>query len=85
MALKLNRPLKSKDQLILEGFSAEGALVFLDDFFEDEKSKLLQQMLICPEDDLSSRRAVYKYLCSLQKTMENKVVIGIQYATEQPE
>ena len=77
------RPLKTPEELILEGYNAEGALVFLKDFLESEKEKLLKEMINSPDDKLHERRAVYKYLCSIESALENKLITGINYAAEQ--
>lgn len=77
------RPLKTKQDLIAEGYQAEGALVFLDDFIEEEKKHQMELMLNCPVEELPMRRAVYKYINGLKKTLMTKIQTGIYYATEQ--
>ena len=77
------RPLKTSSELIDEGFNAEGSLVFLKGFFEEEKAKILSAMLTASDEDLIIERAKYKYLCSIEKTMEQKIVTGINHAVEQ--
>ena len=77
------RPLKTPMELITEGYNAEGALVFLKDFIEEEKRKVLNELLTCPPDRLLEKRATYKYISSLEETLMRKVETGINYATEQ--
>ena len=77
------RPIKTSEELINEGFNSEGAVVFLRGFMQEEKDKLLAKMLSASDDELVIERAKYKYLCSIEKTMEQKVVTGINHAIEQ--
>ena len=77
------RKLKSPQELINEGYHAEGALVFLKGFISEEKEKVLNELLTCPSDKLSEKRAVYKYICGLEEKLLSKVETGINYATEQ--
>lgn len=80
----MDRPLKSPLQLIREGYDSEAALVFLGNFFEEEKNKQVHTLMTCPEKDLALHRGMYKYVCGLEKLLKQKVEIGIKYATEQP-
>ena len=77
------RKLKSPEELINEGYNAEGALVFLKDFIREEKEKVLNELLTCPSDKLPEKRATYKYICSLEDKLLQKVETGINHATEQ--
>lgn len=77
------RKLKTPEELINEGYNAEGALVFLRGFIKEEKEKVLNELLSCPSDKLSEKRATYKYICSLEEKLLNKVETGIIHATEQ--
>lgn len=77
------RKLKTPEELINEGYNAEGALVFLKDFIREEKEKVLTELMTCPSDKLSEKRAVYKYISSLEEKLLSKVETGISYATEQ--
>lgn len=79
----MNRPFKTPQELIAEGYNAEGALVFLKDFIEEEKEKQLRKIFSCPQEDLPLRREIYKYICELEKTLQQKVETGIYNATEQ--
>lgn len=79
----MDRPLKTPQELIIEGCNAESALVFLDKFIEEEKQKQLNRMMNCPSDDLPIRRAVYKYIDGLKDTLQQKIETGIYNATEQ--
>lgn len=79
----IQRPLKTPLELVQEGYQAEGALVFLGNFFEEEKRKQLDKILDCKPEELSERREVYRYVCSLEKLLKSKVEIGIERATEQ--
>mgnify|MGYP007032374981 CR=1 FL=1 len=44
----MKRRLKSPQELINERYNAEGALVFLKDFIEEEKDKVLNELMTCP-------------------------------------
>lgn len=77
------RRLKTPQELINEGYNAEGALVFLKDFIGEEKQKVLNELLTCPSDKLPEKRATYKYICGLEEKLLSKVETGIIHATEQ--
>ena len=77
------RRLKSPQELINEGYNAEAAVVFLKDFIEEEKERVLRELLTCPSDKMSEKRALYKYISSLEEQLLSKVETGINYATEQ--
>lgn len=77
------RRLKSPQELINEGYNAEAAIVFLKDFIEEEKERVLRELLTCPSDKMSEKRALYKYISSLEEKLLSKVETGINYATEQ--
>nr|DAQ62592.1 MAG TPA: hypothetical protein [Caudoviricetes sp.] len=77
------RELKTRQELIAEGYQAEGALVFLDEFIEEEKKKQLDKLLSCPVEDMKTQRALYKYICGLKRILQNKLQTGIYNATEQ--
>ena len=77
------RKLKTPQELINEGYNAEAALVFLKDFIQEEKQKVLNELLTCPPYKLPEKRATYKYICSLEETLLHKVETGINHATEQ--
>lgn len=77
------RRLKSPQELINEGYNAEAAVVFLKDFIEEEKERVLRELLTCPSDKMSEKRALYKYISSLEEKLLSKVETGINYATEQ--
>ena len=77
------RKLKTAQELIEEGYNAEGAIVFLHDFFETEKEKQLHLLLTCPTDEMKERRAVLKYIKGLEPLLIAKVQVGIEKATEQ--
>lgn len=79
------RPLKTREELIEEGYNAEAALVFLKGFFQEEKEKQLHLLMTCPADAMPERRAVVKYINSLESLMLEKVRTGIMKATEQVE
>ena len=77
------RRLKSPQELINEGYNAEAAVVFLKDFIEEEKERVLRELLTCPSDKMPEKRALYKYISSLEEKLLSKVETGINYATEQ--
>ena len=77
------RNLKSPQELINEGYNAEGALVFLKGFIAEEKERVLRELLTCPSDKMSEKRALYKYINGLEEKLLSKVETGINYATEQ--
>jgi len=77
------RKLKTPQELINEGYNAEAALVFLNDFIGEEEEKVLNELLTCPSDKLSEKRATYKYISSLREKLLSKVETGIIHATEQ--
>ena len=77
------RRLKSPQELINEGYNAEAAVVFLKDFIEEEKERVLRELLTCPYDRVSEKRALYKYISGLEEKLLTKVETGINYATEQ--
>lgn len=79
------RELKTPAQLIQEGYNAEGALVFLKSFIEEEKQKQLNLLMTCPADSITERRAVVKYINSLEPLLLEKVRTGIMKAAEQVE
>ena len=77
------RRLKTQQELIQEGYNAEAAVVFLHDFIDEEKEKQLNLLITCHEDELPVKRAVYKYIESLEPLLINKVQTGINNATKQ--
>lgn len=77
------RRLKTPQELIQEGYNAEAAVAFLHDFINEEKEKQLQALITCHEDELPIKRAVYKYIESLEPMLIYKVQTGINNATEQ--
>lgn len=77
------RRLKSPQELINEGYNAEAAVVFLKDFIEEEKERVLRELLTCPSDKMPEKRALYKYINGLEEKLLSKVETGINYATEQ--
>lgn len=77
------RKLKSPEELINEGYNAEAALVFLKGFIQEEKEKVLSELMTCPPYKLPEKRATYKYICSLEDKLLSKVETGIIHATEQ--
>lgn len=79
------RPLKTKEELIEEGYNAEAALVFLRNFFQEEKDKQFHLLMTCPAEQMRERRAVVKYINSLESLLLEKVRTGILKATEQVE
>lgn len=79
----MKRRLKTPQELINEGYNAEGALIFLKDFINEEKEKVLNELLTCSQDKLPEKRATYKYICNLEEKLLSKVETGINYATEQ--
>lgn len=79
------RELKTREELINEGYHAEAALVFLRSFIEEEKDKQLHLLMTCPADDMRERRAVVKYINSLESLLLEKMRTGIMKATEQVE
>ena len=80
----MERPLKTPQQLIREGYDSEAALVFLGNLFQQEKDKQIHILMACPEKDLALHRAMYKYICGLEILLKQKIEIGIRSATEQP-
>ena len=79
------RELKTPEQLVMEGYNAEAALVFLKPFLEEEKAKQLNLLMTCPADSMAERRAVVKYINSLEPLLLEKVRTGIMKAAEQVE
>lgn len=79
------RPLKTKEEFIQEGYNAEAAVVFLHDFIEDEKIRQLRLLMTCPADELKERRAVVKYIDTLEPYLLEKVRTAIIKATEHVE
>lgn len=77
------RRLKTPQELIEEGYNAEGAVAFLHDFIEEEKEKQLNLLMTCPSDEMRERRAVLKYIKGLEPLLVAKVQVGIERATEQ--
>ena len=77
------RPLKTPQELIMEGYDAEAAAVFLRNFIQEEKDKQFNLLMTCLPDELEVRRAVYKYIDSLEPLLINKVQSGINHAREQ--
>ena len=77
------RRLKTTQELIEEGYHAESAVAFLHNFIEEEKGKQLNLLMTCPTEDLKERRAVLKYIKSLEPLLIAKVQRGIEEATEQ--
>lgn len=77
------RRLKTPQELIEEGYHAEGAVAFLHTFFEEEKEKQLNLLMTCPSDVMRERRAVLKYINGLEPLLVAKVQRGIEVATEQ--
>ena len=81
--VNLPRPLKTRNQIISDGFNAEGALIFLSEFMESEKRKQYTLLINCPEDELRTQRQVYKYICSLEEQLRTTLALGIEYATSE--
>ena len=79
------RALKTPEQLVQEGYDAEAALVFLKPFLEEEKEKQLNLLMTCPAEQMRERRAVVKYINSLEPLFIEKVRTGIMRAAEQVE
>ena len=52
------RKLKTPQELINEGYNAEGALVFLKDFISEEKEKVLSELMTCPPYKLPEKRDI---------------------------
>lgn len=77
------RRLKTTQELIEEGYQAEGAIAFLHSFFEEEKEKQFNILMTCPSDEMKERRAVLKYINQLEPLLTAKVQVGIEKATEQ--
>ncbi len=77
------RRLKTPQELIEEGYQAEGAVAFLHDFIEEEKDKYYNLLLTCPAEELKERRAVLKYIKQLEPYLIAKIQVGIEKATEQ--
>ena len=77
------RRLKTPQELIEEGYQAEGAVAFLHKFIEEEIQKQTNLLLTCPAEDMKERRAVLKYIKGLESLLVAKVQIGIEKATEQ--
>lgn len=77
------RRLKTPQELINEGYNAEGAVAFLHNFLEEEKEKQLNLLMTCPSDEMRERRAVLKYIKGLEPLLVAKVQVGIEKATEQ--
>ena len=77
------RELKTPQELIMEGYSAEGAVVFLREFIQEEKDKQFNLMMTCHPDELPVRRAVYQYIDSIESLLIHKVQTGINHAREQ--
>lgn len=77
------RRLKTPQELIEEGYQAEGAVAFLHTFFEEEIDKHTNLLMTCPADEMRERRAVLKYIKQLEPYLVAKVQIGIEKATEQ--
>ena len=77
------RELKTPQQLIMEGYDAEAALVFLRNFIEEEKDKQFNLLMTCSPDELPIRRAVYQYIDSLEPLLLHKIQTGINHAREQ--
>ena len=69
----------------MEGYNAEAALVFLKEFLDEEKARQYTMLMNCPADALSERRAVVKYINSLEPTLFEKVRTGIMKAAEHVE
>ena len=79
------RRLKTELELIREGYNAEGVLVFLNGFFEEETERLLNGMITCPARELETQRELYRYIIRLKSSLQQKVETGIRYATEHGE
>ena len=77
------RRLKTAQDFINEGYNAEAALVFLKEFIQEEKERVLRELLTCTSDKLVEKRATYKYISSLEEKLLLKVETGINHATEQ--
>ena len=77
------RELKTPQQLMMEGYDAEAAVVFLKNFIKEEKEKQFNLLMTCHPDELATRRAVYQYIDSLEPTLLHKVQTGINHAREQ--
>lgn len=79
------RELKTPAELIEEGYNAEAALVFLKGFLDEEKKKQYHLLMTCPAENLRERRAVVKYINSLEPCLYEKVRTAIDRAAEQVE
>lgn len=77
------RRLKTTQELIEEGYHAEGAIAFLHDFLQEEIEKQFNLLMTCPSNEMVERRAVLKYIKGLEPLLVAKVQIGIERATEQ--
>ena len=77
------RRLKTPQELIEEGYQAEGAVAFLHTFFEEEIDRQTNLLMTCPAEDMRERRAVLKYIKQLEPYLIAKVQVGIEKATEQ--
>ena len=77
------RRLKTPQELIEEGYQAEGAVAFLHTFFEEEIDRHTNLLMTCPADEMRERRAVLKYIKQLEPYLVAKVQVGIERATEQ--
>lgn len=79
------RELKTPEQLVMEGYNAEGALVFLKSWLQEEKERQYNLLMTCPADQMQERRAVLKYINSIESVLMEKIRTGILRATEQVE
>ena len=79
------RELKTPEQLVMEGYNAEGALVFLKSWLQEEKERQYNLLMTCPADSMAERRAVLKYINSIESVLTEKIRTGILRATEQVE
>ena len=77
------RRLKTPQELIEEGYRAEGAVAFLHDFIQEEIEKQFNLLMTCTAEELKERRAVLKYIRGLEPLLVAKVQRGIEVATEQ--
>lgn len=77
------RRLKTTQELIEEGYQAEGAVAFLHDFIQEEIEKQFNLLMTCPCSEMNERRAVLKYIRNLENLLIAKVQTGINNATEQ--
>lgn len=46
------RELKTPEQLVMEGYNAEGALVFLKSWLQEERERQYNLLMTCPADQM---------------------------------